>query len=663
MPHLLSFLEQNGALLSNEHTPLIAHTADDILTTLTGLYGDKHGQPVSNSYRTFNANGSSSSSSSFAYWTDPVTNSSATDQTPTMDDGGKVAPAPWVPFTRAGCDVGGFSTANIEVESADPDLKSIYGAGSPQWQSVLADERAHGGFADISDANYQGIAVHCAQTQSSVCVKNPARSAPDRLPDEPGGYNGYEALYGNTNVGPVVGGTTPAGDQGVCVNDLNGQPMTSFFASEDVNGTYCGFPGFDPTASQTLAYVADMQEAGIPVTYGYIEDAHADNVGGGGAYGPGQAAYVAQLKSFDKAFATFFARLQNDGITPQNTLFEVSSDEGDHFAGSQNPSPQGCDGVTTPCTYGPNQVGEINLDVNGQLNAQYGGSAVPASAYQLHSDTAPNFYMNGNPLPGDPTARKLEQQMAGLQAFDQHASSDAGANVNVTNYLADQAEQSVLHMDTADPNRLPTFTDFANPDFFIAKGANTCTTSSPCASVNGGFAWNHGDVGTDINTNWVAFAGPGVAARGVDSTTWADETDVRPTLMALLGLSDDYTSDGRVLVSDVSTGVLPNSFSGDKSLHDLVNLENAYKQLNADVGTFGLSTLAASTRVLSSTDDGTYTTIENELTQIDGQRDALAAQIETLLNGVEFQKQNPTTSQMESLTSQANQLIQAAEAL
>lgn len=81
MPHLLSLLEQNGALLSNEHTPLIAHTADDILTTLTGVYGDKHGQPVANSYRTFSTNGTSSSSSSFAYWTDPVTNSSATDQT------------------------------------------------------------------------------------------------------------------------------------------------------------------------------------------------------------------------------------------------------------------------------------------------------------------------------------------------------------------------------------------------------------------------------------------------------------------------------------------------------------------------------------------------------------------------------------------------------
>ena len=57
MPHLLSFLESNGTLLSNMHTPLIAHTAEDSLAIYTGLYGDRHGMPVSNSYRTYNPDG------------------------------------------------------------------------------------------------------------------------------------------------------------------------------------------------------------------------------------------------------------------------------------------------------------------------------------------------------------------------------------------------------------------------------------------------------------------------------------------------------------------------------------------------------------------------------------------------------------------------------
>jgi hypothetical protein len=51
MPNLLNFFENNGSFLSNNHTPLIAHTADDILTTLTGLYGDRQGMPVSNDYQ------------------------------------------------------------------------------------------------------------------------------------------------------------------------------------------------------------------------------------------------------------------------------------------------------------------------------------------------------------------------------------------------------------------------------------------------------------------------------------------------------------------------------------------------------------------------------------------------------------------------------------
>ena len=100
-------------------------------------------------------------------------------------------------------------------------------------------------------------------------------------------------------------------------------------------------------AATTLAYIAQMQESGIPVTYGYISDVH-DNHAGGGAYGPGEADYVAALKSYDDAFAKFFDRLAAHGINPSNTLFVVTADENDHYAGQQA---QNCDGMTTPCIY------------------------------------------------------------------------------------------------------------------------------------------------------------------------------------------------------------------------------------------------------------------------------------------------------------------------
>src|SRR5205814_6039193 len=75
MPHLLNFLSDNGTLSDNEHTILISHTAGGILSSLTGLYPDRHGQGVSNSYGYFRSAppasvGIPGFSSSFKYWTD-----------------------------------------------------------------------------------------------------------------------------------------------------------------------------------------------------------------------------------------------------------------------------------------------------------------------------------------------------------------------------------------------------------------------------------------------------------------------------------------------------------------------------------------------------------------------------------------------------------------
>src|SRR5207248_599858 len=54
MPHLLNFMRQNGTLMTNDHTVLISHTAGGILSSLTGVYPDNHGQAVSNSFRYYN---------------------------------------------------------------------------------------------------------------------------------------------------------------------------------------------------------------------------------------------------------------------------------------------------------------------------------------------------------------------------------------------------------------------------------------------------------------------------------------------------------------------------------------------------------------------------------------------------------------------------------
>jgi hypothetical protein len=126
-----------------------------------------------------------------------------------------------------------------------------------------------------------------------------------------------------------------------------------------------------------LGYVATMIEAGVPVVYAYIADAH-DNRGPAlsgvttaaeGTFGPGEAGYVKQLQAYDKAFGQFFARLAADKFTTSNTLFVITADENDHFAGGP-PSPANCDGVTTPCTYA--KKGEIDIDLSQLMATEFG---------------------------------------------------------------------------------------------------------------------------------------------------------------------------------------------------------------------------------------------------------------------------------------------------
>ena len=264
MPHLRDFIEQQGVMMSNSHTPLIAHTAEDSLAIYTGLYGDRRGMPISNSYRTYNANGTSNSAGSFVYWTDPNNDGSHdanqamiySDSVPAADTKtNSTTPAPWVPWTRAGCDVGNVSTANMVLENAGFDIPKVFGAGSPETAQLNADPNS---FKNAEVADYVGLGVHCAQG-SPFCATAQAvkygQSIPspsavgDSLPDEPGGYTGYQALFSHKYLAPQLGAGTPnltrhgyqvtnlAGN----LVDLNGNQLNGGFLTN-----YPGFPGFGP---------------------------------------------------------------------------------------------------------------------------------------------------------------------------------------------------------------------------------------------------------------------------------------------------------------------------------------------------------------------------------------------------------------------------------
>ena len=53
MPNLLNFIKQHGTLDAGDHTVLISHTANDILTTQIGLYSDNTGIFIANSFGVF----------------------------------------------------------------------------------------------------------------------------------------------------------------------------------------------------------------------------------------------------------------------------------------------------------------------------------------------------------------------------------------------------------------------------------------------------------------------------------------------------------------------------------------------------------------------------------------------------------------------------------
>src|SRR5579863_564439 len=137
MPNLLNFITQHGTLDAGDHTVLISHTANDILTTQTGLYSDDTSIFIANSFGLFSSSGGNAVfPSSFFYWTDKVEDIQPPSDTDAnfalTTPGGQNVPAPWVPFTRAGCTVGAFSTANIVLERTPFDVIKVFGAGSKQ---------------------------------------------------------------------------------------------------------------------------------------------------------------------------------------------------------------------------------------------------------------------------------------------------------------------------------------------------------------------------------------------------------------------------------------------------------------------------------------------------------------------------------------------------
>jgi hypothetical protein len=546
-----------GTLLTNEHTPLISHTSVDFTSEYTSLYGDRNGIATSQNDEAAYTNAFTSGdddlpvgySSGFAYWTDPVDTSYIPGDNTTVfttqgSRGAVNPPAPWEPFTEAGCDVGAIAATGFVLENSASATDESTGNGT-------------GGTVKFTTAD-EGLAVHCANPTldpNTICslagngtagsgVDPNVYTVPDKVTGDPS-YVGYSAMFGQRFIAPAINdrlnGTTSGGS--TTLNLLPGRTSTSSFP---------GFNGED--GNYTLGYALDMAKAGIPVVFGYLSDAHdchnalyadysdqsaplgtskcdytdapgtADPQYDGSpnyqAFGSGEAGYENYLHQLNSDFQSFFDTALADGYNASNTEFVFYSDENDHVAEGTPANPT-CDGVTTPCEWDHSgvsdsssvvsppgspvagQLGETFVNVDATLPSE---SQYAQQPYFINPDSAPEFYLEngtgadlqlGTPAQTAPNVRQFERDLSGATYTDPYT----GTSTHVVSYAADQTELTALNMVTADPLRTPTFVVFSPGDDFVnsVPAANADNSSAatelpePTANFSNGCSAIAGD--------------------------------------------------------------------------------------------------------------------------------------------------------------------------
>ncbi len=159
--------------------------------------------------------------------------------------------------------------------------------------------------------------------------------------------------------------------------------------------------------------------------------------------------------------------------------------------------------------------------------------------------------------------------------------------------------------------------------------------------------------------------GPGVENNGIDTSTWTDHVDVRPTINAILGLGDDYVNDGRVITQILDNKATPKELN--QHGNTTADLGTMYKQINAPFGKFALDTLVASTSALKQPDTAAgnlkYDSIEAQIANLTAKRNVVAGVIRDALNNAAKGSGKLDESNAKDWISQGQGLLDAAAAL
>ncbi len=360
---------------------------------------------------------------------------------------------------------------------------------------------------------------------------------------------------------------------GIAIHRADG---TAAFGTAEIPALQSEFPkgwenGWgDPRkhAGITLRMTTLLQAAGVRFTFSYVENNHKLCTRCP-ELRPDDPTFAKLLEADDEAFGRFFADLATLGITPSNTLFLITTDEGDHF--------------------------------------------LENFAQSIDTTFPPPVIQGSNAL---------------FYSRDADAVAAALASSDGIGFVATRAAMRALHIADGRDARTPTFMAFAEPEFTIIKGCRDC------------FRWNHGNIAPDIIDIWLGIVGPGIHPGPI--TAYTDHTDVVPTIRSLLGLAAGRDLDG-----------VPMLFDPDD--HDRARLREAFKQLNAPVGRFGMAVLERSTHGVTGEPED-RAEADARIADLAERRDALVTQIRLVLDG----SKPAGPGRIRKLLQQADELLREA---
>ena len=241
------------------------------------------------------------------------------------------------------------------------------------------------------------------------------------------------------------------------------------------------------------------------------------------AMGVGSACYIAQAQYYNAASASSSSAWPRTGSrrrTPcsSSAPTRATTRPALTWAGRSSPPrrtatvPRSPGTRSSPTSCAPTRTGTFG-ELSGNLTGLLATQTHNKTPFSLEADTAPEFYVTGQPGP-DVASVRSRRCVASLTGANPYT----GTTQPITNYLADSTEEAILHTVNADPARTPTFATFAKPDYYLQTGSATC---SPCVTQDNSFAYDHGDYAAEIDTNWLGIAGPGVKHLGLDGTSAA----------------------------------------------------------------------------------------------------------------------------------------------